>query len=156
MKLEITWETPEELLSQIAQVFYIASYSHQDDLNARLARLHGDKPIELELKPEAKAPKTQPAEEKPKPAAKAKEKAKRRTSEEEVKTEPEPQEDAAMWDEVTQPSASMDSLRQAFVKKNTPALRPKLKAILAELGVAKVTELPEESWDEALKKLEDL
>lgn len=157
MKLIIEWNTPEEFLDQAAQVFYLAADGHLDDLNKRLKALHGDKPLgaEVELKPAAKEP--EPVEEpKPKATAKAPAKASAKPKpkpEPAPEPEPEPEEESVPWDEVTS-VASMDELRQAFVAKNTPKNRPTLKAILAELGVTKVTELPEDRWAEALEKLE--
>lgn len=152
MELKITWETPEEFLGKIAQVFYLASYGHRDSLNQRLESLHGDKPFELDPKQETKA---EESVKETKKATPAKTKAKKETVAEET---PEPElkeEEAAPWDDVTDVT-SMDELRQAFVSKNTPKNRPQLKAILAELGATKITELPEESWAVAMTKLEEL
>lgn len=51
---------------------------------------------------------------------------------------------------------TLEQVREAFVAKNSKANVPKLKAILKKYKVAKVTDLPEESFEKVLKELEEL
>lgn len=88
----------------------------------------------------------------PKPVkAETPKKAKKETPVIAPEPEPEPEEQQI---EEEQPIQSIDELRAAFARKNTPANRPKLKAILANLGVQKITLLPEDKWAEAYAQLE--
>lgn len=95
-------------------------------------------------------------EEKPKskPARKAAAKPAEPEPQPEPELEPDP-EFVLPWNDLGSVT-NMDELRQAFVAKNTPSNRPKLKAILNELGAAKITELPEQLWPQAMAKLEAL
>ena len=54
------------------------------------------------------------------------------------------------------PPVTIEQVREAFVSKNSKANVPKLKAILKKYKVAKVTDLPEESFEKVLKELEEL
>lgn len=54
----------------------------------------------------------------------------------------------------TEPEITIDDVRKAFFAKNSAANRPKLKAILEQYGVAKVPDLPEESFSDVLQQLE--
>ena len=141
MKLIIEWNTPEECIEQIAQIYYLMATNTRDSLNAVLAKL------DAECSPSEPAPegaKTDaiPATKAQKKTTKAKESPKA-----EPKTEPEPE-------EATPQVESMDALRAAFVSKNSPENRGKLKAILTGLGVDKITDLPEKLWGEAFQQLE--
>jgi hypothetical protein len=51
---------------------------------------------------------------------------------------------------------TIEQVREAFVAKNSKANAPKLKAILKKYKVAKVTDLPEENFEDVLKKLEEI
>lgn len=51
---------------------------------------------------------------------------------------------------------SLDDLRKAFMAKNTPENRPSLKQILAELGVAKISDIEEKDYAAAMERLEAL
>lgn len=140
MKLIIEWNTPEECIEQIAQIYYLIATNTRDSLNAVLAKL------DAEFDPSEPAPegaKTEaiPATKAQKKTTKAKESPKA-----EPKTEPEPE-------EATPQVESMDALRAAFVAKNSPENRGKLKAILTGLGVDKITDLPEKLWGEAFQQL---
>ena len=53
-------------------------------------------------------------------------------------------------------SVTLEQLREAFVAKNSKTNAPKLKAILKEYKVAKVTDLPEEHFAAVLKRLEEI
>lgn len=65
-----------------------------------------------------------------------------------VKTEPDMIENG---DPIT-----IEQVREAFVSKNSKANAPKLKAILKKYKVSKVTDLPEEHFEEVLKALEEI
>ena len=54
------------------------------------------------------------------------------------------------------PPVTIEQVREAFVAKNSKANAPKLKAILKKYKVAKVTDLPEESFEKVLKELEEV
>lgn len=51
---------------------------------------------------------------------------------------------------------TMEEIREAFLAKNTKANTAKLKAILKEFGVAKVTDLEEKDFPQVLKALEEI
>lgn len=60
---------------------------------------------------------------------------------------------------LVEPSKSdltIEQVREAFMSKNSKANTAKLKALLKKYNVAKVTDLPEESFAEVLKDLEAL
>lgn len=59
---------------------------------------------------------------------------------------------------VSDPEATytIEQVREAFMAKNSKANTAKLKAILKKHNVAKVTDLPEEDFEEVLKELEAL
>lgn len=140
MKLIIEWDTPEECIEQIAQIYYLMATNTRDSLNAVLAKLDAESGPS-ELAPEGAKTDAIPATKAQKKTTKAKESPKA-----EPKTEPEPE-------ETTPQVESMDALRAAFVAKNSPENRGKLKAILTGLGVNKITDLPEELWSEAFQQL---
>lgn len=55
------------------------------------------------------------------------------------------------------PQITIEQIREAFVAKNSiKGNTPKLKAILAEFGARKVTDLQEKDFPEVLKKLEEI
>ena len=54
------------------------------------------------------------------------------------------------------PPITIEQVREAFVSKNSKANAPKLKAILKKYKVAKVTDLPEEHFENVLKELEEI
>jgi len=55
------------------------------------------------------------------------------------------------------PQITIEQIREAFVAKNSiKSNTPKLKAILAEFGARKVTDLQEKDFPEVLKKLEEI
>lgn len=137
MKLIIEWNTPEECIEQIAQIYYLMATNTRDSLNEVLAKLDGEA-ITQATAPEVTEKAATPAPKAQKKTTKAKE---------QPKTEPEPEEAAPQVE-------SMDALRAAFVAKNSPENRGKLKAILTGLGVNKITDLPEELWSEAFQQLE--
>lgn len=140
MKLIIEWDTPEECIEQIAQIYYLMATNTRDSLNAVLAKLDAESGPP-ELAPEGAKTDAIPATKAQKKTTKAKESPKA-----EPKTEPEPE-------EATPQVESMDALRAAFVAKNSPENRGKLKAILAGLGVDKITKLPKELWSDAFQQL---
>lgn len=140
MKLIIEWDTPEECIEQIAQIYYLMATNTRDSLNAVLAKLDAESGPS-ELAPEGAKTDAIPATKAQKKTTKAKESPKA-----EPKTEPEPE-------EATPQVESMDALRAAFVAKNSPENRGKLKAILTGLGVDKITDLPEKLWGEAFQQL---
>ena len=140
MKLIIEWDTPEECIEQIAQIYYLMATNARDSLNAVLAKLDAESGPS-ELAPEGAKTDAIPATKAQKKTTKAKESPKA-----EPKTEPEPE-------EATPQVESMDALRAAFVAKNSPENRGKLKAILTGLGVDKITDLPEKLWGEAFQQL---
>ncbi len=51
---------------------------------------------------------------------------------------------------------TIEQVREAFMNKNSKANTSKLKAILKKYNVAKVTDLPEESFADVLKELEEI
>lgn len=51
---------------------------------------------------------------------------------------------------------TIEQIREAFVSKNTKGNTQKLKALLNEFGVKKVTDLKEEDYPEVLKRLEEI
>lgn len=57
-------------------------------------------------------------------------------------------------EEVEDANVTLDTVRQAFIAKNNAKVRPKLKAILDELGVEKITDLQPAQYSVALEKLE--
>lgn len=128
MELKITFNNSAEFAEKIVDLFIFASESNQEKLNAMLAERV--MPEQLET-PQKKVSKKGCA-----------------SSVKEVKPDPveEEKEERLIH--------SIDELRQAFTKKNTATNRPKLKAILTELGVSKITQLPEDKWDEAFSMLE--
>ena len=55
------------------------------------------------------------------------------------------------------PKITIEQIREAFVAKNSiKGNTPKLKAILAEFGAKKVTDLQEKDFPEVLKRLEEI
>ena len=55
------------------------------------------------------------------------------------------------------PEITIEQIREVFVAKNNiKGTTPKLKAILAEFGAEKVTDLQEKDFPEVLKKLEEI
>jgi hypothetical protein len=55
------------------------------------------------------------------------------------------------------PKITIEQIREAFVAKNNiKGNTPKLKAILAEFGARKVTDLQEKDFPEVLKRLEEV
>jgi len=55
------------------------------------------------------------------------------------------------------PKITIEQVREAFVAKNNiKGNTPKLKAILAEFGAEKVTDLQEKDFPEVLKRLEEI
>lgn len=57
----------------------------------------------------------------------------------------------------TIPKITIEQIREVFVNKNNiKGNTPKLKSILNDFGVKKVTDLKEEAFPEVLKKLEEL
>lgn len=60
-------------------------------------------------------------------------------------------------EEVTFPGITIEQIREVFVNKNNiKGNTPKLKAILTEFGVKKVTDLQEKDFPEVLKRLQEL
>ena len=51
---------------------------------------------------------------------------------------------------------TIEQIREAFVSKNTKGNTQKLKTLLNEFGVKKVTDLKEEDYPEVLKRLEEI
>lgn len=52
---------------------------------------------------------------------------------------------------------TIDHIRKAFIEKNKDRTNtPKLKALLADYGVEKVTDLPEQHFAEILEKLKEI
>ncbi len=52
---------------------------------------------------------------------------------------------------------TIDHIRKAFIEKNKDRTNtPKLKALLADYGVEKVTDLPEQHFAEIIEKLEEI
>lgn len=51
---------------------------------------------------------------------------------------------------------TIEQIREAFVSKNTKGNTQKLKALLNEFGVKKVTDLKEEDYPEVLRRLEEI
>lgn len=51
---------------------------------------------------------------------------------------------------------TIEDVREAFLAKNSKANAPKLKALLKEFGVAKVTDLEEKDFEAVLKALEGI
>lgn len=147
MKLIIEWDTPEECIEQIAQIYYLMATNTRDSLNAVLAKLDAES-SPSELAPEGAKTDAIPATKAQKKTTKAQKKTTKakESPKAEPKTEPEPE-------EATPQVESMDALRAAFVAKNSPENRGKLKAILTGLGVDKITDLPEKLWGEAFQQL---
>ena len=55
------------------------------------------------------------------------------------------------------PEITIEQIREVFVAKNSiKGNTPKLKAILAEFGAGKVTDLQEKDFPEVLKRLEEI
>lgn len=54
----------------------------------------------------------------------------------------------------TEVTYTIEQVREAFMAKNSKANTAKLKAILKKHNVAKVTDLPEESFADVIKELE--
>jgi len=55
------------------------------------------------------------------------------------------------------PAITIDEIRKAFIEKNKDRTNtPKLKALLSDYKVKKVTDLPEQHFQEILKKLEEI
>ena len=54
------------------------------------------------------------------------------------------------------PEITIEQIREVFVAKNNKGNTPKLKAILAEFGARKVTDLQEKDFPEVLKRLEEI
>lgn len=55
------------------------------------------------------------------------------------------------------PEITIEQIREMFVvKNNIKGNAPKLKAILAEFGARKVTDLQEKDFPEVLKRLEEI
>lgn len=54
------------------------------------------------------------------------------------------------------PEITREQIREAFLAKNTKANTAKLKGILKEFGVAKVTDLKEKDFPQVLKALEEI
>jgi len=133
MKLVIEWTTPEEILDKIAQLFYLMATSNSESLNDRLVALDG-KNSQEELSVQKTSKKTHQAE---------------------VKVEvPEEEEVENVSPEEPEEELTLDELRAAFVEKNSPVNRPKLKAILTKLGVSRITQLKPDQFNEAYKMLE--
>ena len=57
-------------------------------------------------------------------------------------------------EEDTETNYTIEQIREVFVSKNSKANQAKLKAVLKKYGVAKVTELKEEQFNEVMKDLE--
>lgn len=140
MKLIIEWDTPEECIEQIAQIYYLMATNTRDSLNAVLAKL------DAECSPSEPAPEVTEKVATPAPKAQKKTTKAKESPKAEPKTEP-------GAEEATPQMESMDALRAAFVAKNSPENRGKLKAILTGLGVNKITDLPEKLWGEAFQQL---
>jgi len=51
---------------------------------------------------------------------------------------------------------TIEQIREVFVSKNTKGNTQKLKALLNEFGVKKVTDLKEEDYPEVLRRLEEI
>ncbi len=51
---------------------------------------------------------------------------------------------------------TLDELRKAFTEKNTPENRPKLKKIITDLGVRKITDLAPEQFATAMAALQEV
>jgi hypothetical protein len=80
-----------------------------------------------------------------------------------VKQGPEPEPEPLSGKVKTEPDMiengdpiTIEQVREAFVSKNSKANAPKLKAILKKYKVSKVTDLPEEHFEEVLKALEEI
>ena len=56
--------------------------------------------------------------------------------------------------EETKSKVTREDVRAAFVEKNSPSTRDKLKAILDKFEAPNITELKEEHFEEALRELE--
>ncbi len=133
MKLVIEWTTPEECLDKIAQLFYLMATSNSESLNDRLVALDGKNSQEDLFV----------------------QKTSKETPQAEVKVEvPEEEEVEGVSPKEPEEELTLDTLRAAFVEKNSPANRPKLKAILTKLGVSRITQLKPDQFNEAYKMLE--
>lgn len=56
----------------------------------------------------------------------------------------------------SEPFYTVDEVRAKFMEKNSGANRPKLKSILTEHGVSKVTDLKEEQFKSVIDALEEI
>jgi len=54
------------------------------------------------------------------------------------------------------PQITIEQVREAFLAKNSSTNKPKLKAILDQFGVKKVTDLKEDDFPAVLKALEEI
>ena len=124
MKLVVEWTTPDDLIEKIAQLFYLMATSNRDTLNECLLKLDGQTPP---VQKQSVAAEVVNKSELPK------------VEEEEESIQPEEPEE----------ELTLDMLRKAFVEKNSPENRPKLKAILTKLGVSKITQLEQDQYNEA-------
>lgn len=136
MILTIEFNNRQEFQEKIVELFLLASEDSQDKLNEMLTLRVTPEQLETPHKKETrkKTPKV-----------------------EEDKDQATAESDATDSDQEARAErliTSMDELRQAFTKKNSAANRPKLKAILTDLGVSKITQLPEDKWDQAFTMLE--
>ncbi len=134
MKLEIPYYDKTDLFNKVIELFYMLADDHSQELNEKLQALHDERegaaPAEKSKKKPVKSSKTKPVEE-------------------ETTTEQEPAAPSRTIKDI-------DELRAAFAAKNSAANRAELKAILTGFGVQKITQLPEDKWDDAYAELEQI
>lgn len=85
-----------------------------------------------------------------------KEEPKKEVKEEIKKEDPKPKEEPkkAQAEEVVKSKFTREDVRSAFVSKNSPDTRDKLKAILDKFEAPNISELEEKHFEDAMKELE--